>query len=163
MRRILGLWLGLSLVSVAGCGEPGPDMGPVPVYPVSGAVVYNGSPAEGVDVYLLPTSAPMVPQIPHNPSGKTDAAGKFSLSTYAENDGAAEGGYQVVLRWKPPAVKGEIENLEEADTDKLLGWYDAANSKLTAQIVPGDNRLPAFKLPAVTAPPAPSQGVPGRN
>lgn len=146
-------WL-LAACLVVGCGA----RGPVPTYPTSGQVLYAGKPAVGVKVYLLPTSAPMVPQIPQNPHGVTGSDGRFTLSTYGDGDGAAEGGYQVVLLW--PTVS---EDSEESDFDRFLGWHDAVHSKLTAQITSGDNLLPPFNLPAVTRPPDAAEGVPGRN
>ena len=52
---------------------------------------------------------------------------------------------------------------EEATTDRLLGWYSAVHSRLTAHIKPEENTLPTFNLPVVTRPPDAVQGVPGRN
>jgi hypothetical protein len=143
------------VVGLTGCSSE-PEK--VVVHPVSGRILYGGSPAVGVQVYLLPTSAPMVPQIPQNPRGKTGPDGSFTLTTYTEGDGAAEGGYQVILLW--PA---ENKDDEEDMTDRLLGWYDAVHSQLTVNIKAGNNVLPTFKLPIVTRPPEASQGVPGRN
>ncbi|MFO0930426.1 MAG: hypothetical protein U0736_25925 [Gemmataceae bacterium] len=130
----------------------------MPTHPVSGQVRYGGKPAEGVQVYLLPTSAPTVPQIPANPRGVTGADGRFSLGTYAAADGAAEGGYQVILLWPHKASPDD-----EVATDRLLGWYDGVNSKLTTRVVAGANTLPPIQLPVVTRPPEQAAGVPGRN
>ena len=149
------LILPVAAALVAGCGEEKK----VAVHPVKGQVFYDGKPAAGVQVFLSPTSAPTVPKIPSNPHGKTDANGEFTLTTFAEGDGAAEGGYQVVFHW-PPEVK---EDEEGADSDKLLGWYNGVNSKLSVQIKPGENTLGPFKLPATTKPPGESVGVPGKN
>jgi hypothetical protein len=131
---------------------------PVKTHPVSGRVLYDGKPAAGVKVFFLPTSAPTVPVIPSNPRGVTDASGRFQLTTFTDGDGAAEGGYQVILLWPP-----EGSESEEADGDRLLGWYDAVNSKLTARVKAGENRLSAFNLPRRTKPPQAGEGVPGRN
>lgn len=154
-RAIVSLALILLLLTGSGCGD---GKKPVVVHPVSGQVFYGGKPVAGVQVYLLPTSAPMIPDIPANPHGVTDAGGKFQLTTFSKNDGAAAGGYQVLLLWPP-----ESSETEETTTDRLLGWYDAVNSRLTAQIKEGPNDLPAFQLPVKTHLPEPSQGVPGRN
>ena len=107
-------------------------------------------------MFLMPTSATMIPQIPANPSGITDAQGMFKLSTYHPEDGAPAGGYQVVLSW-PEKDAGEN------DTDRLLGWYGAVHSTLTAQIAEGPNQLAPIRIPAVTKPPEAVQGIPGRN
>ncbi|MGL4552294.1 MAG: hypothetical protein ACRC33_14035 [Gemmataceae bacterium] len=142
--------------ALAGCAPPGP----VAVHPTAGTVTYDGKPAAGVRVFLVPTSAPSVPLVPQNPSAVTDAAGRFALTTYREGDGAAEGGYQVVLLWP----QGKAEEEEEGSTgDCLLGWYDAARTKLTAQIKAGSNELPPIKLPAVNGPPGKMKGIPGKN
>src|SRR5258707_15875435 len=84
---VRGIFLALALSALAGCGATGP----VRCHPVSGQVTYDGKPAAGVRVYLMPTSAPMVPVIPANPHAVTGADGRFKVSTYADGDGAPEG------------------------------------------------------------------------
>jgi hypothetical protein len=149
------LWLLplLVLPAMVGCGAETP----VQSHPVSGQVFYAGKPAAGVRVYFVPVSAPMMPDIPSNPRAVTDSEGRFKLSTFGNGDGAPEGGYQVVLLWLDEASN------EEATPDRLLGWYDASRSMLSATIKAGNNELPAYKLPAVTGPPGQSEGIPGRN
>jgi hypothetical protein len=142
--------------ALAGCDST-PD--PVTVHPVSGKVMYDGKPAAGVKVFLLPTSAPMVPQIPSNPHGVTGPDGTFTITTFKDGDGAAEGGYQVILLWPPETMEGE----EASEEDKLLGWYTAVHSKLTAHIKAGPNQLPTFNLPYQKYPPPEARGIPGRN
>jgi len=132
----------------------------VAVHPVHGTVLYDGKAAAGVQVFFYPTDAPMVPQIPSNPHAVTGADGSFRLTTYNEGDGAAEGKYMVIFHWPTPA---KSEHDEEANTDRLFGWYDAAHTKFTATVVAGDNALPAYKLARVSSPPPPSEGIPGRN
>ena len=153
---VLRLAPALGLLAAAACGG-GPDR--VEVYPVSGQVLYDGKPAAGVQVFLQPTSAPTIPDIPCNPHGTTGPDGRFTLSTFGEGDGAAEGGYQVILLW-PPETK---EDEEPTDTDRLLGWYTAVHSPLTAEIRPGSNELEPFRLPVKSKPPEAAEGVPGRN
>ncbi|MFQ3593853.1 MAG: hypothetical protein SNJ82_11800 [Gemmataceae bacterium] len=152
----LGLLASVFLLGAIGCG----NSAPVPTYPTSGSVIYDGKPAKGVQVFLLPTSAPIVPQVPQNPYGITDELGRFRLTTYGDFDGAAEGGYQVVLLWPD---ENAAEEAEGASQDRFLGWYDATRSQLTVNIKTGINELPAFKIPKVTRPPEELKGVPGRN
>lgn len=149
-------WIIGLCVLVAGCDE---KPAPLTFHPVRGEVTYNGQPAVGVRVYFYPTSAPMVPQIPANPHGVTGADGKFTIGTLSEADGAAEGGYQVILFWPQATPEGE----EPSDTDRLFGWFDAKNSKLTFIVKSGANTLPAIAIPPLAGPPPESQGVPGRN
>jgi hypothetical protein len=146
----------LLAAAVVGCGSSG---GPVTVHPVSGQVLYANRPAAGVQVFFYPTSAPTVPRIPSNPFGVTGPDGRFTLTTYQEGDGAAEGAYQVILLWPLPRKSDQ----EEADTDRLLGWYDAAHTRLRVRVKAGENSLPPFKIAPVSGPPPVSEGIPGRN
>ena len=141
------LFAGLSL---AGCNRAEP---PVPVHPVSGKVFYDGKPAEGVRVFLQPISAPAVPKIPCNPHGVTQADGSFTLTTYVEGDGAAEGSYKVTLFW--PAV--QMDDEEESDVDRLHGWHDSVNSRLSIDVTAGTNQLAPFRLPPRNSPPDASE------
>nr|WP_123784767.1 hypothetical protein [Pirellula staleyi] len=149
-------WLWMAAICFVGC-EAKPEV--IPVFPVSGQVLYAGAPAAGVRVYLLPTSAPMVPQVPTNPYAVTDQSGNFRMTTYTQGDGAAEGGYQIVMLW-PDENQAETET---GSTDKLLGWYDGANTQLTLVVKTGDNLIPPIQIPVISGPPAERQGVPGRN
>ena len=146
----------VALGLLAGCDST-PDK--VPTYPVSGQVNYDGKPAAGVRVFFYPTSAPGVPVVPANPHGVTGPDGRFTLSTYGDGDGAAEGAYQVILLWPPEPTEEE----EEPSGDRLHGWYSAVNSQLAVEVTPGHNQLKPFELPARKGPPPKSEGVPGRN
>jgi hypothetical protein len=86
MRHILGLLI-LIVLAASGCGKAGR----VPTYPVHGQILYDGKPAAGVMVFFYPTGAPGVPEIPGNPHGETGPDGRFTLTTYKDGDGAAEG------------------------------------------------------------------------
>src|SRR5262245_20039989 len=136
----------LFALSLAGCDSK-PEA--VTTHPVSGQVMYDGKAAAGVKVFLLPTSAPMIPQIPANPHGVTGPDGTFKITTFKDEDGAAEGGYQVILLWPPEAKEGE----EASEEDRLLGWYTAVYSKLSVHVKPGENRIPTYKLPYQKYPP----------
>ena len=101
-----------------------------------------------------------MPEIPQNPYGVTDDAGRFKLTTFKDGDGAAEGGYQIILLWP----KGDTASEEEGTIpDRFLGWYTVAHTKLTAQIKAGANELPPIKVPTIKGPPGKIQGIPGRN
>lgn len=130
----------------------------VQTHPVSGKIFYDGKPAAGVNVYFLPTSAPTVPQVPSNPHGVTQADGSFQLETYGNQDGAAEGGYQIMLTWPTPS-----EGDSEISEDRLLGWYTPAHSNLTYIVKSGFNIVPDIKINAIRHAPAEIQGIPGKN
>jgi len=150
------------VMTLAGCGNK--DNEAVVVHPVSGQVLYDGKPVAGVQVTLLPTDAPMVPRIPQNPHATTGTDGRFTIGTFTDTDGAAEGGYQILCHWPrtAPGAEGE-EEIDTAQDDRLLGWYDGLHSKLSVRVQPGANSIPTIKLDKHSQPPPKSEGVPGRN
>jgi hypothetical protein len=104
----------------------------------------------------------MVPRIPRNPSATTKDDGTFAITTFKERDGAAEGGYLVVLTW-PGGTNENAEGEAEQEIDRLKGWYDIKHSSLNIRVNAGDNPLPTFNLPKVTQSPPAVFGIPGRN
>ncbi len=124
---------------------------------VSGRVLYGNKPAEGVAIYLGPIAAPTIPDIPANPHGVTDKDGRFSISTYGENDGAPKGKYQLMMMWVDENSK------LESKPERFFGWYDSVNSKIMVQINEGDNLIPDIKVPVITGRPEPVNGIVGRN
>lgn len=59
---------------------------------VTGTVTYNGQAVEGATVTFGPASAEG-----HAASGKTNASGQFTLSTFEQGDGAVPGTYIVTI------------------------------------------------------------------
>lgn len=152
MKRTIGLLIFLMLMS--GCGK---DKIVIPTHQVSGRVLYNNVGAEGVIVYLGPIDAPGVPDIPSNPHGITDKQGRFTISTYGEDDGAPIGKYQMMMIW------ADHDSKEESQTDKFFAWFDAVNSKIMVEIKDGENKIPDIKVPVIKGPPEPVNGIVGRN
>ena len=151
MKRITFCMVLLILV---GCSQ---EKLPIPTQQISGRVLYDNKAAEGVAIYLGPIAAPTVPDIPANPHGVTDKEGRFSISTYGENDGAPKGKYQLMMMWVDQNSK------LESKPERFFGWYDSVNSKIMVQITDGENAIPDIKVPVITGPPEPVNGIVGRN
>ena len=81
----------------AGCGGSGGLEG---LTNVTGTVTYQGKPVEGATVAFTPEGQGRAA------SGRTDASGKFSLTTLNANDGAVPGKYKVAV--------AKVENLDAA-------------------------------------------------
>jgi hypothetical protein len=162
VRVLTFLLLIPTVVLSAGCSKSDKDQ--VAVHPVKGQVLYEGKPVAGVEITLIPTDAPTVPKIPRNPRAVTGSDGRFTIGTFADADGAAEGGYQIVCHWPKtaPGAEGE-EEMETAGNDRLLGWYDGVHSKFSVRVQAGSNDIPVLQLQKHTQPPPVSEGVPGRN
>ena len=79
-RLVAALLCAGVVVTLGGCGSKG-----IPVAPTEGVVLLDGKPAAGVSVIFRQNGLPLVA------SGKTDAGGRFQLSTYGEFDGAPVG------------------------------------------------------------------------
>ncbi len=123
-------WLSLCClvsISLAGCGEARNEK---QVYKVTGRVLVDGKPAEGV-LLGIHDSAPMDKKFPTAPQGQTIADGKLIISTYAEGDGLPEGDYTITFTWQ------EFNPVSRSYTgpDKLNKRYaDPKSSKVTAKV-----------------------------
>lgn len=96
-ERLPGLrgavWLSVSsglVLLAAGCG----GAAKFPVYPAQGTLTLDGEPNGPASFLLLPTEVDKKNPKP-SVAGTVDAAGKISLSCYANGDGAPEGDYNV--------------------------------------------------------------------
>jgi len=90
------------LLGLGGCGPKGGSA--LKTVPVAGAVTHNGKPIEGATVTFLPVD----PNSGKAAGGITDAAGKFTLETYAGGStvvpGALLGDYNVTVTKTSSAV-----------------------------------------------------------
>ena len=115
------------------------------LHPVRGRVLCNGEPAVGARVIFHPKNDPTL-QGAH-PAGVVTADGSFTLTTYKPGDGAPVGDYIVAVTWPDDAAKTGNHGSKHSDNDRLHGKYsDPAKPLLQAQVVAGDNDLPAFDL-----------------
>ncbi len=79
----------IAMAMVSGCGKA--DTRPRRVL-VSGAVLHKGQPVAEATVLFIPVgSTPAA-------TGKTDAQGRYRLTTFESNDGAVPGEYAVAVR-----------------------------------------------------------------
>lgn len=79
---------------VAGCGQSTQDANRPKTIPVTGTVTYKDAPVEGATVTFSPAT-----QGPESRGavGKTDASGKYQLTTFEPGDGAIPGSYVVTI------------------------------------------------------------------
>jgi hypothetical protein len=78
-----------SVAFMMGCGKSVDPNRPKTVK-AGGVVLYNGQPVEGATVTLVPAD-----NGPRGAVGKTDAQGRFVLTSFDPNDGAVPGKYYV--------------------------------------------------------------------
>jgi hypothetical protein len=102
-------------------------------FPVVGKVTHLGQPLSGVDVRFISDDGSITS------FAKTDAAGAFKLSTYADGDGAPARKYYVVVT--DPNGEPGTKKLpgEDGETIPMLGrvpakYSSAATSPLTAVV-----------------------------
>jgi hypothetical protein len=90
-RTTLRGWLTLAVVGsvlAVGCGQKA--AGPT-TYPVTGTVTHNGTPVEGATVAFMASGEQK------GAVGRTDASGKYTLTTLVAGDGAMAGEYAVKI------------------------------------------------------------------
>jgi len=155
-----------ALAFLVGCADKGADVGTTAV---TGTVTLDGQPVEGAGVSFSPKSADG-----RAAAGKTDASGRFSLTTVTSGDGAMPGSYAVavsktsgggsaapVLTPQDPASMSEEEraafmaSVQESQKasaeikDELPAKYkSAATSGLTAEVKQGEKNDFTFELTA---------------
>lgn len=133
MFRLLYVSAGLLFLTTVGCGGSGfPD--PVPV---SGKVTYKGKPVEGAQVTFLSQS-----EGARSASGRTDANGNFSLTTFNTNDGAIPGEYVVTISKIETTTGGETTDVEAGQfgADYAAGMEAAAKGISSTEM--GKSELP---------------------
>ncbi len=139
--------------TLAGCSDR-PAPGPVPVHPVIGAIKFKGKPLADALVAFIPANVaeakPNDAGVNLTPSatGKTNAEGKFQLTTYAGNDGAAIGEYVVTVSY---AGAGDSRDLLSKSTAVMnprlpLKYADSKQSTLKATVKAGENVIPDYEL-----------------
>jgi len=127
----------MATLLITGCGKTAANR-PKTVK-VNGVVLYNGQPVEGALVMLVSTDPNGRGAV-----GKTDASGKFTLTTFDPGDGAIPGTYNVaisktILEGEPPPENpqntGGVEPDKRVSKDLLPPKYKvAATSGLKAEI-----------------------------
>lgn len=120
----------VSVLFLAGCGA-GAAVGEgarKPVYPVTGTVKHNGAPVADAVV----TFSPKGPQPPA--FGRTDSEGKFQLTTYDANDGAAAGDYLVMVEKTSPVAPAPVMHGPDFDSTKMT--KPAAEAPASRSLLP---------------------------
>lgn len=112
------------------------------VYATSGQVTLDGKPVGNAHVALIPVDKEKFPR--ERPHGITDDQGRFTLSTYLQNDGAPEGDFQVAIR-SASSLDDDGSDQRKANTLPAI-YADPSSSGIKVTIKPGKNELPAFAL-----------------
>ena len=94
MNRLKRVLLAVTCLSslLGGCSSQLPK-GAVPVFAVSGTLTHQSKPMNGAIITFYPAQSQLTAQ------ATADALGKYSLTTYLSNDGAAAGEYSVTIHW----------------------------------------------------------------
>lgn len=134
MRKVSGLALILALGFLVGCGAG--------TKPVEGIVTMDGKPLEGATVMFNPQGSDGQPA-----DGKTDASGKFTLSTRGK-PGAAPGNYKVTVTQSKALFEGVDPSKMKPGTPEYAEAMKKAAAKMGsgaggALKDKGGNELPA--------------------
>lgn len=131
------------LALIAGCAPTGPDR--PKTYPVTGTVTYKGEPVADANLNFQHVDGSAYSL------AKTDASGKYELTTFEAGDGAVPGEYKVSISKFEAVASTGTENEDEytppedagdpAPSKSLLPdkYRDPEASGLTATITEGPN------------------------
>ncbi len=138
MRKVFSHSLILVSLACASCGHRANGL-----YPVSGEVTFNGSPASGAAVFFHRKGADRIKE--QMMMGIVRENGAFELVCGSSGKGAPPGEYDVTIEWKD--IPGQIRGRPRHGPDKLNGRYaDPKNPRLHATIKQEPNRLAPFDL-----------------
>jgi len=135
IRRVTALFV--AAVFAIGCGTSGPRTAPV-----SGKVTYKGKAVANADVAFVPEDGSRIA------SGRTSADGRFTLGTFAADDGAIVGKHKVgVIARGPerPAKPGEGSGMpgETVPGEPVIPakFFSPDTSGLLHEVKPGRNTI----------------------
>ena len=94
-RLFYGTPVAVLCLAIAGCGS---DVERADVYEVSGKITLNGAPVPDAGVIFSPRDGQPLA------TGRTNTSGEYTMTTYEAGDGAAAGGYDVILSKSAPAA-----------------------------------------------------------
>ncbi|MES2792964.1 MAG: carboxypeptidase-like regulatory domain-containing protein [Planctomycetota bacterium] len=133
---------------VCGCGSP--EYETVPTHPVSGQITVNGVPAKGAIVRLHPQAPQPGAKYPLLPSGRTNEAGEYQLTTFEGSDGAPPGEYVVTVEWPDPAWRPPGGGMPPPPPDRLKGRFASPKSStIKTTIEEGENEMTPIVLEKV--------------
>ncbi len=113
-----------------------PGKAGIKTVPVQGTITLNGQPLHGAQIVLVPQDKATRPSV-----GVTGADGRFKLSTFRANDGAAPGQYRVTIS-VPPDPKAQSEGKDEKQSPRPrvpARYQHPETSSLTVQVGEGPN------------------------
>ena len=145
--KLCGTLLAMAVLLLVGC-----DSGPAgpPLVPVEGTVTLDGKPLSGATLLFQPQGN----TAGQGGTARTDAAGKFALTSFDLKDkGTAAGNYRVVISKK--ANPDGSDFAPSPDQDPMLAAYkevlppqyaDDAQTTLSAEVPPEGVKNLEFKL-----------------
>jgi hypothetical protein len=138
MRLVVCFSFALVALACGSCGKTNHGL-----YPVSGKVTFNGSPASGATVFFHRKGADAMNE--QMIMGVVENDGTFELVCGSLGSGAPPGEYVVVIEWKD--VLGRDKGRPLRGPDKLNGRYaDPIHPRLHATIKEETNDLAPFDL-----------------
>jgi len=109
LRKLFLIAVGCIATAVFGASTPGcGGSGKPAAIPATGKVMFKkATPTDGALVVFHPVDPNFEKTIGGKPFGKVKEDGSFSLTTYADGDGAPEGEYGVTIDWRPKPKDGK--------------------------------------------------------
>jgi hypothetical protein len=130
-----------AVAAFAGCSDEGAK---APVFPVKGAVQFEGEPASGAFVAFHPKTPAKPGEDAPRPSAQVQPDGGFEVTTYTQGDGAPAGEYAVTVLWTKPITQGKEAVPGPNVIPSIYGSPD--KTPLSVTIKEGPNQLEPFAI-----------------
>lgn len=143
MKKGLCCVIATLALACGSCGNSG-------IYPVSGKVTFQGTPASGATVFFSRQGGDAMSE--HLIMGIVQGDGSFELVCGSLGKGAPPGEYNVLIEWRrtPNQARHGLHSAPGAKgrrPDRLKGRYaDPKHSRLRAVVKAGVNELSPFAL-----------------
>jgi hypothetical protein len=139
-RLRAGLHLPLALLLTAGVLISGCGTAQEPVFPVSGQILWSGKPLAEAVVVLHPEDGKR-----RSLTARTDASGRFQLTTHQPGDGAPAGTYLVTVEYRDLVQEGD-ELVRHGPNQLPARYAKPETSGLRCEVTAGTNTLPVWNL-----------------
>jgi hypothetical protein len=152
-RRRCAVFVAIGLLAVtasSGCGKksaPAIKGTKLAVFPVKGKLMIDGKPMASAAIIFNPVTEFPKGVSQMQPRATADENGDFTVTTYANGDGAPAGAYKITISWKGEEAAGLTDSgRAEIEEKAPRDFWNVRTSKIRVNVKEEPNALPTWDL-----------------